>query len=401
MIDNVSLPQEEEGFRRWTILLLSMLVIVLVSGSLVKMYLENDFIAQNFTEKGRIYDLNDGELWQMWQGKPPEPYTSPMRKCKYCSQIEKAKAISFEPQVDSQRKEIFARMQLVRENTLGEILIASAIAGFIVWAIAFWIYRKLLFSSRSIFTFERTQALFSSNALTISTDASSGRVVISFIGQLYEMDASDIHISVYEITKAVSGGTTYSSATGYASNGQAVTVSVPTGYTPGYLKGTGKYEITISQCNGGDKSNCSRLFMIVRNMEFAMAIEEMGVLIKQIGKEANDAKVNEIIEKIAVEAGVSKGYWFMSDHINGKLTELLMADTSGAGVAVYDEGKMEWRGSWKNAVAKALINGLEVKVDDPDYRKQHLTERRFVVFKHATREQLMEWHDRITILSKS
>lgn len=86
------------------------------------------------------------------------------------------------------------------------------------------------------------------------------------------------------------------------------------------------------------------------------------------------------------------------DDDGGYICTMLAADKEGRGGAVLNDGKDTWSGSWKNAQVSEVGDTLEVQIDDPEYRKQHLKERRFVV-EHMNREQRVEWIDRIRILS--
>lgn len=95
--------------------------------------------------------------------------------------------------------------------------------------------------------------------------------------------------------------------------------------------------------------------------------------------------------------GAFKTYHYR-DNDGGYIYTMLAADKEGRGGAVLNEGKDTWSGSWKNAHVSEVGDTLEVQIDDPEYRQQHLKERRFAI-KGFDKDERVEWIDRIRILS--
>lgn len=110
---------------------------------------------------------------------------------------------------------------------------------------------------------------------------------------------------------------------------------------------------------------------------------------------------SDALEVLCASAGMgvdsfNKARWSK----DGVLLEAIVVDRTGKAAAVYKEGGETWIGTLNGASASIIDGKLEVKVDDPEYRSKHLTERRFAVFDKEPREVLVEWEDRINLLAK-
>src|SRR5262249_32754350 len=108
------------------------------------------------------------------------------------------------------------------------------------------------------------------------------------------------------------------------------------------------------------------------------------------------------ISDICRQAGLdSDRFLSASWDLHGALTDLIAADRRGNAGAVAGGGKERWIGSLRGAAADIYGGALEVRVDDPEFRRQALKERRYTILRDQPREVLVEWRDRINLLSKS
>lgn len=81
----------------------------------------------------------------------------------------------------------------------------------------------------------------------------------------------------------------------------------------------------------------------------------------------------------------------------GVITSLVAADR--AGKVVLKSRADSWMGSLRGASAQIVDNELDVKVDDPVYREQKLSERHFIILGGEPRDVLVAWEERINLLA--
>lgn len=140
--------------------------------------------------------------------------------------------------------------------------------------------------------------------------------------------------------------------------------------------------------------------------ELAKVAAEQRKADEEAAKEAASQKILENVRNqcsaLLEKAGINEAecfkcyrYW---EKDGGYICAMLAADKEGRGCAIFNEGKDTWLGSWKNAQINEVGDTLEVQIEDPEYRKLNLKERRFII-KYFSREDRLEWIDRIRILS--
>ena len=110
-----------------------------------------------------------------------------------------------------------------------------------------------------------------------------------------------------------------------------------------------------------------------------------------------DAHAN--MQALLAQAGLSgSDLWSKYAHdLDGRIVALIAASRSGRGVIVH--GGDTWQGDWRGASVRLADDRLHVQVDDPDWRRQHLSERRFVLGERWTAEERQTWADRIGLLA--
>lgn len=115
--------------------------------------------------------------------------------------------------------------------------------------------------------------------------------------------------------------------------------------------------------------------------------------------------------EICVKAGLNENYiklasgnWYFA-----AMEEGIAVDRSGKMVVLTNYGAETWIGTLKGASAKIVDLStanekkykLDVKVDDPAYRAENMTERHFVILGSQPYEVLVEWEERINLLAKN
>lgn len=110
-----------------------------------------------------------------------------------------------------------------------------------------------------------------------------------------------------------------------------------------------------------------------------------------------DAHAN--LQALLADAGLSGGdLWSKYAHdLDGRIVALVAASRAGRGLIV--QGDATWAGAWRGASVRIADERLHVQVDDPDWRRQHLSERRFVLGERWTAEERQTWADRIALLA--
>lgn len=210
-------------------------------------------------------------------------------------------------------------------------------------------------------------------------------------------EISPLDFSYFEsdITKLVNYDTGGNQTVYGNSGGSVGTVYVP-GKSGSYQENMGK-RILIRKQN---HDVCTTEFSLAFTDSYTALI---GVLSKVKAWCQSQAKetASSVLDTVCANAGMGK------DSINkarwgkdGVLLEAIAVDRTGKAAAVYREGAETWTGTLNGASASIIDGKLEVKVDDPEYRSKHLTERRFAVFDKEPREVLVEWEDRINLLAK-
>ncbi|MFY2765222.1 hypothetical protein [Arenimonas sp. MALMAid1274] len=107
------------------------------------------------------------------------------------------------------------------------------------------------------------------------------------------------------------------------------------------------------------------------------------------------------LQSLLAQAGLAgEDLWSKYAHdLDGRIVALVAANRAGRGVVVHADGNDTWIGQWRGASARVADGRLEVQVDDPAWRRQHLSERRFVLGERWTSEERQTWADRIGLLS--
>jgi len=117
--------------------------------------------------------------------------------------------------------------------------------------------------------------------------------------------------------------------------------------------------------------------------------------------EAIERKIRDALDALARQAGLAGERWtFHKASPAGELLEAIAADRLGAGYAVCDEGRERWVGRWHGARLFGVDGGIDVQVDDPAHRAQHLAERRFVIGRGWPAPLRNEWASRIALLAE-
>lgn len=112
-----------------------------------------------------------------------------------------------------------------------------------------------------------------------------------------------------------------------------------------------------------------------------------------------DAHAN--LQTLLADSGVTgSDLWSKYSHdLDGRIVSLVAANRAGRGIIVHADGEQTWAGEWRGASARVNGGVLEVQVDDPAWRRQHLTERRFSIGERWTPEERQAWADRIGLLA--
>jgi len=115
---------------------------------------------------------------------------------------------------------------------------------------------------------------------------------------------------------------------------------------------------------------------------------------------ASGEKASATLHRLADEAQIAAERWSnLRRNLQGELIDAIVVDRKGRALVIYEEGKERWIGTFKGAQLHPNEQGIEVQVDDPAYRAQHLTERRFLIGKFWNSEVRAEWSDRLRMLS--
>lgn len=119
----------------------------------------------------------------------------------------------------------------------------------------------------------------------------------------------------------------------------------------------------------------------------------------RVEKSRIDAHAN--LQSLLAEAGLSgSDLWSKYAHdLDGRIVSLVAANRAGRGLIVHANGDETWAGEWRGASARIADGRLQVQVDDPAWRRQHLSERRFTLGERWTPEERQTWADRITLLA--
>ncbi len=119
----------------------------------------------------------------------------------------------------------------------------------------------------------------------------------------------------------------------------------------------------------------------------------------RLEKSKVDAHAN--LQALLAQAGVTgSDLWSKYSHdLDGRIVALVAASRAGRGVIVHANGEQTWSGEWRGASARVNEGRLEVQVDDPAWRQQHLSERRFALGERWTPEERQAWADRIGLLA--
>ncbi len=211
-------------------------------------------------------------------------------------------------------------------------------------------------------------------------------------------------------------------STGTTSSGEHVSLTT---YGPGtfynYKRATGRTEVHI----GGDvdgnvflrkwscveaNANWKRLAKPKEQLREATDRQHKAETLKkkeddQARFEATLAKANQAIKDMAEQAGLADELWNWHNFSTqpesaGKLLNAIGADRQGRGFVICNQGQSQWIGSWKGARVQESSKGLDIQVNDPEYRHRHMTERRFCVGETWTVQKCQEWASRIRLLSQ-
>lgn len=203
---------------------------------------------------------------------------------------------------------------------------------------------------------------------------------------------------------------TVTTMTGYTSSGGMVT---GTAYGPGHayqykvttsrqdvrLAGI-KQQVTLGAAEAREaKWNVRRLMRHARPA--AEAHQRQREADARQSTEATERKIRDALDALAHQAGLAGERWtFHKASREGNLLEAIAADRLGAGYVVCSEGLERWMGSWHGAMLFSVDGGIDVQVDDPAYRAEHLAERRFVIGRGWPAPLRNEWSSRIALLAE-
>jgi hypothetical protein len=118
------------------------------------------------------------------------------------------------------------------------------------------------------------------------------------------------------------------------------------------------------------------------------------------------------IDGLRAKADVGDEFLDIAHNHDGVVLWAIAADRQGRAVVI--EQREEWRGSLADANAKASVEltqrggpgqsdvfELGIELDDPTFERDHLRKRRFSLMRGYPKQQLVEWADRIQILSST
>jgi len=240
--------------------------------------------------------------------------------------------------------------------------------------------------------------------LSIWADKPRNMVIIQAGKNRYELGMGEFKIVGVEEKKRTPVRATHSTGTALV-NGQVVTVSVPTGTVGGDFVSTGRYEIKIYQYPDGDSANPTELLFIIRHPKFFYALKELSTLISDFfigNRKDSAAKIAQVaLDNLIRQAGMADDYFqLVKWNGDGVLSEVIAVDRSGKAVIFDNNGENIWMGSLNGASAEIAGTHLDVKVDDPVYREQKLSERHFIILGGEPRDVLVAWEERINLIAK-
>lgn len=117
--------------------------------------------------------------------------------------------------------------------------------------------------------------------------------------------------------------------------------------------------------------------------------------------------------EICVKAGLNENHFKLASgewHFHfAAMEDGIAVDRSGKIFVLTNYGAETWTGTLKGGFAKIVDLStanekkykLDVKVDDPAYRAENMTERHFVILGGQPYEVLAEWEERINLLAKN
>lgn len=122
---------------------------------------------------------------------------------------------------------------------------------------------------------------------------------------------------------------------------------------------------------------------------------------EQARREHGRRVAHDAMATLVHQAGLdTSAMWSRYGHDpSGRLAYAIAADRSGRGFAVYADGAQTWQGHWRGASCRFEDGALQVQVDDPAYREQHMSQRRFSIGERWEKAEQQAWLDRIQLLS--
>lgn len=118
------------------------------------------------------------------------------------------------------------------------------------------------------------------------------------------------------------------------------------------------------------------------------------------------------LDGLRAKAGVGDEFVDIAHNQDGVVLWAIAADRQGRAVVI--EQREEWQGSLPNANAKATVEltqrggqgqpdvfELAIELDDSAFERDHLRKRRFNLMRGHPKQELMQWADRIQILSSA
>lgn len=122
---------------------------------------------------------------------------------------------------------------------------------------------------------------------------------------------------------------------------------------------------------------------------------------EQARREQGRRAAHDAMAALVRQAGVdTSAMWSRYGHdLDGRLAYAIAADRSGRGFAVYADGAQTWVGHWRGASCRLEDGALQIQVDDPAYREQHLSQRRFSLGARWEKAEQQAWLDRIELLA--
>jgi hypothetical protein len=210
---------------------------------------------------------------------------------------------------------------------------------------------------------------------------------------------------VYELTKTVLIHR-HINATAHTAQGP-ITVTGTAGVEGSYQEPTGwsRVEIWGNTASGEPIPEFSVILPNAGALRLAEFIDSEREWAIKAELRLGDVKIKETVHQMLIEAGFSleTTLWHCASYEGTSVNAfdgLIAVDSSNGQVLLWERNHGQWVGSASQIDSQIAGDHLEVHINDPEYRRKNLKERRMPMLRNSSWDVLVTWDDRLRILAE-